>query len=338
MLVLVTGGAGEIGKNVVRGLLSKDHQVRTFGHAASPIGVPDKVHVFEGDLLDVEALARAMSDVDAVVHLAARSRLNDPRYTTKDFYLSNVVGTQNVLDLALAMKDPPRLVIASSVRVIGEGVYRNLNRDTWCYPLARSKKDMQAGEFDCTIPSGNEIRHHFHDERNACHPCSHYGSSKLAMEQAVERAVAIHGLNACVLRFENVYGPGISVGAIPGMTKSLLRHGTCSVSEDGLSVRSAVHIEDIQGVITEALRKSATGVFNVTSSHFMTLHDLAKRLIEVTGVPDFELQATGQFQLDDSRHQIPRGSKIGEQLEWEPRVDFRDSLIAYVDWARTHYS
>src|SRR3954454_21642867 len=129
--ILVTGGAGFIGSHLADELLSAGYQVRAFDNLSPqvhekserPAYLDREVELVVGDVRNRDALTRALDNVDAVVHLAAQVGVGQSMYRIEDYTATNVVGTATLLE-ALIDRPVERLIVASSMSIYGEGLYR----------------------------------------------------------------------------------------------------------------------------------------------------------------------------------------------------------------------
>jgi dTDP-L-rhamnose 4-epimerase len=134
--ILITGGAGFIGRNVARALAERGHRVRVLdslieqvhGDAAAPAGLGRDVEVIVGDVRDEAAVAKALKGVDKVVHLAAEVGVGQSMYAVDRYVAVNDLGTA-VLFQQLIERRVRRVVVASSMSIYGEGLYRTADGD-----------------------------------------------------------------------------------------------------------------------------------------------------------------------------------------------------------------
>src|SRR5438270_518776 len=150
--VLITGGAGFIGSHLADELLARGYAVRVLDNltpqvhdddAGRPTYLDPQVELHEGDVRDAEAVARALDGVDAVVHLAARVGVGQSMYELAAYTEANSVGTAVLLE-GLLDRRVERLVVASSMSVYGEGLYRDADGGRACRLALES--DRAAGE------------------------------------------------------------------------------------------------------------------------------------------------------------------------------------------------
>lgn len=258
MRVLVTGASGYVGRAVVRQLIAAGHLPRLLTHSARiPAGeIGDGAEVVSGDVLDRIGLLTAVSGVDAVVHLAARTGVRSSFQQRQQVHELNVGGTVNLLGALAASwpAAPPRLVFASTA-----GVYGAPHRQ----PISENAEPA---------------------------PSSPYAASKLAAEHAVRRAAEAGRIGACTLRIFNAAGAvdghgdpddarivpravAVAAGRLPGL----------ELYGDGSAVRDFVHVKDIASALVAALEHCVPGrhdVFNVgaTSTSMSEVIDAVRQV------------------------------------------------------------
>ena len=226
MLVLVTGGAGFIGSNLVRRLLRDGSNVRILddfstGLRANIEGLD--VDVRQGCLTDANFVDTAVAGVDSVVHLAARGSVPRSIAEPRQTHDVNATGTLNVLEAV--RKQGAQIIFSSSSSVYGSNKALPKNEDMWTQPL------------------------------------SPYGASKMAGESLVMAYREVYGLDALVLRFFNVYGPlqradHDYAAVIPKFVWAALNGEPLWVDGDGEQTRDFTYVDSVVSVIQDALNRS----------------------------------------------------------------------------------
>jgi UDP-glucose 4-epimerase len=295
--VLVTGGAGFIGTNLVRLLSSQWNAVRVFDNLS--VGRRENVeHLAEivvGDLLDPEQVNLAVSGVDGVVHLAAQTgvpgSLLDPRGDCE----TNVLGTLNVLE-ACRRQGVERLVFASSNA-----------------PLGRQP------------PPATEDK--------APLPISPYGASKLAGEGYCLAYHGSWGLGTVVLRFANVYGPHSAHkgSVVARFFKDILNTGQITIDGDGQQTRDFIYVGDLCQAISLGLESEVGGeVFQIATGVETSILKLAK-LVQKTTQKQINKQHR-PFRQGDIRKNYSDIDKAARLLGWKPQVALPDGLQQTWQW------
>jgi len=305
MNVLVTGGAGFIGSNLVERLLEQGRTVTVidnFDDGYDPAikrrnlaAIAPHIRLVEGDIRDAGAVGRALEGVDVVAHLAARAGVRPSLEDPSTYIDINIQGTQSLLD-GMQQHGVGRIVYASSSSVYGarhDGPFR---------------------------------------ESDSLAPVSPYAATKLAGELLLHAAVRNRGIQATCLRLFTVYGPRqrpemaihlVVRRALGG--EPIHRFGT------GLSRRDYTFVSDIVGGMTAAMeRPQDWGVYNIGNGHPITLNELLDAISEVF---DVELQVeSAPDQLGDVPITWADVSKAGEELGYSPQTSLTAGLIAFREW------
>ena len=330
MRVLLTGGAGFIGRHVLAELLAHGHDVRVLDVRAT--GAADLV---VGDVRDGSAVDAALAGVEAVCHLAAKVGLGVDVQDLPDYAASNDLGTA-VLLAAMARAGVARLVLASSMVVYGEGVGRCPAHGDVA-PGARPHADLAAGRFEPPCPHcGRALQHALVTESAALDPRNAYAASKVAQEHLASSWARATGASAAVLRYHNVYGPGMPrdtpYAGVAAIFASALRRGEAPVVfEDGGQRRDFVHVRDVATATAVALERHGDGVraYNVGSGTPHTVGDLAEELSRALhGKPPV---VSGGYRLGDVRHITADSSRLRTELGWAPRVEFAAGIAELAD-------
>jgi len=295
--VLVTGGAGFIGRKLV-GALVEDNEVRVLddGSTGEPGELPESVEYVEGDVRDEKAVGAAMDGVDVVFHEAAvvsvAESVEEPARTND----VNLSGTVAVLEAA--RRRDARVVFASSAAVYGR-------------------------------PSSVPVA-----ETDPTDPLSPYGLQKLAADRYVRMYADLYDLETVALRYFNVYGRGQRGGDYAGVITAFLnriRDGAPPVVHgDGSQTRDFVHVSDIVQANLFAATTDATGeAYNVGTGTSVTIRELAERLVSLSGADlpvEFGPERTGDIQ--DSEADV---SKARERLGYDPQVSLDEGLAELVE-------
>jgi UDP-glucose 4-epimerase len=244
--VLVTGGAGFIGRRLVRALLETGAEVTVADlHEPPEAGV----HRVVGDLRDPAVAARAVGPgTDLIVHLAAVTSVlrsvTDPAGT----YETNVHATAALLELART-RSVGAFLLASTNAVVGD--------------VGRAVITEQA----------------------PLRPLTPYGATKAAGEMLLSSYTAAYGIKGAALRFSNVYGPGMEKkdSFIPRLMRAADRGQPIQVYGDGTQVRDLVHVDDIVAGILLAWRTGATGPLILGAGESVSVNDIVLAAREVTG-------------------------------------------------------
>lgn len=300
--VLVTGGAGFVGANLIRDLLENGSQVRVLDNlsatSADYLDTCD-VELVIGDIREPAIVARSVQDVDAVVHLAAQTgvpgSLENPRLDAE----VNVVGTLNLLE-ACRHSEINKFVFASSNA-----------------PLGRQK----APATEDKVPL----------------PISPYGASKLAGEGYCLAYHGSWGLNTVVLRFANLYGPysAHKQSVVAHFCKQLLQGQDLVVDGDGLQTRDFIYVADLCRAVRLALNSEASGeILQIATGVKTSILELIAMLTSISGV-----EATvshSEARAGDIRHNYSVIDKARSVLGWSPQTELAAGLRETWEWFRNH--
>lgn len=336
MRVLLTGGAGFIGRHVLRELLSRGHEVRILDslrsdvHPQATTKPPDGAEMRIADVRDAPAVEAALHGMEAVLHLAAKVGLGVDVNDLPDYASSNDSGTA-VLLACMARRGVMRLTLASSMVVYGEGI-GHCSEHGAVRPGPRVEAALSVGKFEPPCPvCGCPLDTALVDENAPLDPRNAYATSKLAQEFYAGNWARTTGGAVAALRYHNVYGPGMPrdtpyAGVAAIFTSALRRGEAPRVFEDGCQRRDFVHVRDIAAATVTACENSVSGVeaFNVGSGTPRTVGEMATALARALNGPEPEV--TGQYRLGDVRHITADSSRLRNRLGWRPRVDFQDGM------------
>ncbi|MFJ9123053.1 NAD-dependent epimerase/dehydratase family protein [Streptomyces sp. NPDC102340] len=322
MRVLVTGGAGFIGSHVVEALTARGHEPVVFDVREDP----------GADVRDPDAVARALVGVDAVCHQAARVGLGNGVADAAEYVSRNDLGTA-VLLAAMAEAGVPRLVLAGSMVVYGEGRYA-CPRHGVVRPGPRAAADLDAGRFEPKCPDcGAELAPGLVGEDAPVDPRNVYAATKLAQEHLAAAWARASGGTALSLRYHNVYGPRMPrdtpyAGVASFFRSALARGEAPRVFEDGRQRRDFVHVRDVAEANAVALEADAEPgalrAYNAGSGTPHTVGEMASALAAAYGGP--EPVVTGEYRLGDVRHITADSARLRAELGWKPEVQFDDGV------------
>ncbi len=304
MRVLVTGGAGFIGSNIVKLLLEKGHAVVVVDNLSSGyrcnLDPFPEVQFVEGDIRDRELVKSAISGVEVVFHLAAsvgnKRSIDNPIEDSE----VNVIGTLCILEAARHAQ-VRKVVFSSSAGIFGELK---------------------------TLP----IR-----EDHPTEPDSPYGASKLGAEKLCLAYAKLYPLECICLRYFNVYGINQRYDAygnvIPIFAHRLLHGQPMVIFGDGEQTRDFVNVRDVaQANYQAALARGVSGAFNIGSGSRITINRLAEVMYEICGTPaKIEYAPPRQ---GDVRHSLADISAAKSSFGYQPSVDLEAGLREYLTWAR----
>ncbi|MFZ0847000.1 MAG: NAD-dependent epimerase/dehydratase family protein [Pseudolabrys sp.] len=334
MRVLLTGGAGFIGRHVLKELLTRGHRVRVLDSLRPDVHKDGKTvldaELIIADVRDATAIDRALNGVEAVLHLAAKVGLGVAISDLPDYASSNDAGTAELL-AGMARAKITRLTLASSMVVYGEGVGRCPEHGS-VMPAPRVEAELAVGNFEPPCPiCGHSLKTALVSEDAPLDPRNAYASSKVAQEFYSANWARVTGGSVAALRYHNVYGPGMPrdtpYAGVAAIFTSALRKGEAPrVFEDGRQRRDFIHVRDIAAATVLACEKHTQGVraFNVGSGTPRTVGDMALALAQsLRGPPPV---VTGQYRLGDVRHITADSSRLRNELGWRVQVEFNDGM------------
>lgn len=348
MKVLVTGGAGFIGSHTVDLLLEKGYRVRILDSLqprvhprGKPDYVPTEAKFIQGDVANPNDLARALTGIDFVFHLAAyQDYLSD----FSNFIRTNTGSSALLFELIVA--DPKRfpvqkIVFASSQAVSGEGKYRCLQEGTIFYPGPRSLTQLRRGDWDFTCPDcGSPAEPQLIDEATCSHPHTAYGISKYAIELLAFNLGHRYGIDTAALRYTYVQGPRNSFyNAYSGIARRFalrIRAGLPPICyEDGRQLRDYVNVFDVAraNILVMESPKAHGLAYNVGGGRAVTVLEFAQIMLQASG-SSLSAQVPGEFRLGDTRHTVSDIGRI-RALGWKPTTPVEDNVRQYLEWLDT---
>ena len=348
--ILISGGAGFIGKHLARQALEAGHGVRILDnlspqiHGAEPHFEPPAAAEFiRGDVSDRGDWERALKNVDTVVHLAAETGTGQSMYEIDRYYRVNVQGTAIFFDLlANGPHAVSNVILASSRSVYGEGAYLCRTCDPSgrrCYPSMRSPQQLADHDWSPRCPDcGSPAEATATREDDALSPASIYAATKLAQEELVRVACRSMGISHSILRFQNVFGEGQSLQnpytGILSIFSTRIRLGLpLPIFEDGEETRDFVHVEDVAAAVLACVeRPSSDGaVLNVGSGAAVSVLEVAETLCRTMGssiVP----HVTGEYRVGDIRHNFADVAQLEQRMGIRPMIGLEAGLERFCAW------
>ena len=301
------------------------------GDAGRPGYLADDVELVVGDVRDPEAVRRALAGVDAVVHLAARVGVGQSMYEIAEYTSVNSLGTAVLLE-ALAESPPAKLVVASSMSVYGEGLYRDADGGE-VEPPERTRAQLERREWE--LPGLEPVPT---PERKLPGLSSIYALTKYDQERACLVCGAAYGVPTVALRLFNAYGTRQALsnpytGVLAIFASRLLNGRAPRVFEDGLQRRDFVSVRDVARAFALALeRDGADGLaVNVGSGRSVTVLEIVEQVAAATG-KELAPEVTGEARVGDIRHCFADIALAREALGYEPHVSLEDGIGELAAW------
>jgi UDP-glucose 4-epimerase len=299
--VLVTGGAGFIGSNLVKYLDDNNNSVSVLDNFSSGYRnniLSPAVNVIEGDVRNKNDVERAMRGVSIIFHLAAsvgnKRSIDNPIIDAE----TNVLGTLQILEAA--RKIGVRKIVTSS----SAGIFGELK----------------------TIPI---------KEDHPIEPDSPYGCTKLCEEKLCLSYCKLYNIEVICLRYFNVYGQNQRFDAygnvIPIFVFRMLRNEPILIYGDGEQTRDFVHVDDVvQANIKAAEAEGISGAFNIASGKRITINRLVERI--TSDYKNVEIKHIAERQ-GDVRHSLADISLAYEKFNYVPKIDLEKGIKEYIEWA-----
>jgi dTDP-L-rhamnose 4-epimerase len=336
--VLITGGAGFIGSHLADELLRHGHAVRALDNLSPqvhetrerPSYLHGDVELQIGDVRDASAVARALEGVDVVYHFAAAVGVGQSMYQIADYTSVNNLGTAVLLE-ALSKRPVERLVVASSMSIYGEGLYRD-GGGTTHEDADRTVDQLKRGEWEVRGKAGGLLTPVPTPEWKRPSLASVYALSKYDQERLCLMVGQAYGVPTVALRFFNVYGPRQALsnpytGVLAIFAARLLNGRAPLIFEDGEQRRDFVSVYDVARGCRLALEaEQASGqVINIGSGEPRTVNDVARRMAAAVG-KQVEPSVTGKYRVGDIRHCFADIAHAERTLGYRPDVRFEAGL------------
>jgi dTDP-glucose 4,6-dehydratase len=312
--ILVTGGAGFIGSNLVDYLLEHYPEDRVIvldalTYAGSMDNLPlstfwgenPQLQFWYGNVCNVALVEALVQEADVVIHLAAETHVTRSIYDSLLFFQTDVIGTQTMANAILKARGKvKRFLHISSSEVYGTAQYEKMNE---CHPLA---------------------------------PKSPYASAKCGADRLVYSYWATYGIPAVIVRPFNNYGPRQHLEkVVPRFITSVLLNEPLTVHGTGESARDFLHVEDTCRAIDMLMSAPAELVegetFNLASGEHRSIQSIAEDVVDIMKYNRECIQFIGERPGQVLRH-TGDWSKINKTLDWAPRISWAEGLKRTVKW------
>ncbi len=341
--VLVTGGAGFIGCHVCKALLERGFLVRVLDslheqvHAGNqPSAILPNTDFVLGDVRDQTLVEKVLRGCDAVIHLAAEVGVGQSMYEIERYVAANELGTAVLLQ-ALMKQPVERVLVASSMSIYGEGLYRSADGSLVEDAVRVSR--THSGGWDPTDGAGKALVPVATPESKRPSLASVYAINKYVQERLVLTVSQAYGMQGVALRLFNVYGPGQALsnpytGVLAIFASRLLNGNRPMVFEDGAQRRDFVHVNDVADAFLLALESptAAGQVFNIGSGQSISISEVATRIASAMGRPHLTPQILDKARTGDIRHCFADISLAQQQLGFVPRRPFDEGMQELASW------
>lgn len=343
--ILITGGAGFIGSHLADELLRCGHTVRVLDSLCLQVHGPDgrrpeylhrDVELVVGDVRDADVTRRCLKGINAVYHFAAAVGVGQSMYEMARYTSVNTYGTAVLLD-EIAKRPLEKLIVASSMSVYGEGLYRGSDGelheevDRPAAQLRASRWEVRNGTGEALIPIPTP-------ETKKPSLASVYALSKYDQERMCLMFGNAYGVPTVALRFFNVYGTRQALsnpytGVLAIFASRYLNGNAPVIFEDGKQKRDFVSVHDVVRACRLALEKpDANGlVLNIGSGKAYTVREVAEAMARVLG-KRIHPEITGKYRVGDIRHCFADISLAKRVLGYRPRVTLQQGLTELASW------
>lgn len=343
--VLITGGAGFIGSHLADELLASGYSVRALDILSEQVHGPgqtrpeyldERVDLVVGDVRDRDAVNAALDGVDAVFHLAAAVGVGQSMYEMNEYVDINCRGTAVLLE-ALMKKPVKKLVVASSMSIYGEGLYRASDGSVM-HNASRELEAIKAGRWEVVDRFCKAAVPVPTDETKEPSLSSIYALTKFDQEKMCHIFGKAYNMPTVAMRFFNVYGPRQAssnpyTGVLAIFSARYMNNRPPLIYEDGLQKRDFVSVHDIARACRLALETKGAEYmsFNVGSGESYTVIEIAERLARVFGT-DMAPEIVGKYRVGDIRHCFADIALARRVLGYEPSVALDDGLEELCGW------
>ncbi len=313
MRLLITGGAGFIGSNYVRmigdGKLQEVEKVIVLdkltysGYRRNLEGIPKSSFEFvEGDICDVDVVERITRKVDAIVNFAAESHVDRSIDSSRDFFITNVVGTQTLLEAARKNK------VRTFLQVSTDEVYGSITKGSW-------------------------------DEKFPLQPNSPYAASKASADLLIRSFANTYGMDVRITRCSNNYGPyQFPEKVIPLFITNLIRGKKLPLYGSGANIRDWLHVSDHCRGIHLVLQKGKPGdVFNIGGGRELSNLELTRIILDSMGKNEDQIELVPDRPGHDFRYALDI-TRIQKDLGYVPSVSFEVGIAETIEWYQANES
>jgi dTDP-L-rhamnose 4-epimerase len=343
--ILITGGAGFIGRFVADELIARGNQVRVLdslieqvhGDVERPAALNAEVELIRADVRNGDAVAKALKGIDSVIHLAAEVGVGQSMYEVERYTSVNDVGTAVLFEKLIA-NPVRRVVTASSMSIYGEGLYRDADGQFVEDAERTTLRDGQKN-WEPTDSAGRPLTPVATPEWKRPNLASIYALNKYVQERTTFIMSKPYGIEGTCLRLFNVYGPGQALsnpytGVLAIFASRLLNGQQPMIFEDGEQRRDFVHVSDVARAFADALvLPQAVGeTFNIGSGNDRSVREVATELAKAMGKNDIAPQTVGKARIGDIRHCFCDTTKAAEKLGFRATQDFGAGLADLAEW------
>jgi dTDP-L-rhamnose 4-epimerase len=344
--ILITGGAGFIGSRLADELLGAGYSVRVLDSLCAQVHGPESrrptylnsdVELVLGDVRDPSAVRKALRKIDAVFHLAAAVGVGQSMYEVEKYVDVNNKGSAVLLQ-CLIEKPVERLIVASSMSIYGEGLYRAPD-GTVQAGSERCLGQLKERQWEVYGSRGEILSPIPTPETKMPSLPSIYALTKYDQEKMCFLIGKAYKIPTVALRFFNVYGAHQSLsnpytGVLAIFASRLLNGKPPLINEDGRQRRDFVSVHDVARACRLALEtpEAAGYSFNIGSGHNYTIREIALRMAAALAKESVSTKITGKYRMGDIRHCFADISLARSVLKYEPQVTLEKGLAELTEW------
>ena len=302
MKILVTGGAGFIGSNIVKLLCDLNHEVVVFDNLSEGYkeAVDDRASLIVADLKDRQDIKGALQGVETVIHMAASIEVGESVKNPELFFQNNVVNGMNLLE-EIRLAGIKKLIFSSTAAVYAEDLETPIKEDSTKLP---------------TNP---------------------YGATKLMFEKMLFTYYKCYRINSTALRYFNVYGPwkrkNKETLVVPNFMKAIIKNEKVPLYWQGRCVRDFVYVEDIARAHIAPLNQKGFHVYNIGTESGTSIINLLKLIAKIAG-KEYEIEDLGNREGDQLKT-IADVSKIKDELGFEAGISLEEGLKKTYEWYKS---
>ena len=352
--ILITGGAGFIGSEIVNQLdrlgiydivvldnMNKQIHGSDWKKSYLFNKIDGKCKFIKGSVTDIDVIKEAVSDCEIIIHLAAETGTGQSMYQINQYNETNIMGTSNLLQAISLLEEKSKvkkIVLSSSRSVYGEGKYLCPECGV-IYPDCRDREKMLSGDFDFYCPDcGKKMSLLSTTEDSEIKPASLYAFTKYAQEMMLKTMCPAMNIDYTIFRFQNVYGVGQSLknpytGILSVFSTLMLENKTVNIFENGLESRDFINVIDIASGVISSLENADSNdqIINLGSGVNTSVIDIANILKQFYGSQS-EIIVSGDFRIGDIAHNKADITKAKELLHFNPTISLEDGLKAFCSW------